>query len=375
MRFATLALLSACGRFHFEDPSGDASNRPCLAIELAPTTFSAPSANAIDSADFDGDGILDLVITEIQDQFHFMRGDGAGGFAAPVAFRTGRSPFSIASGDFESNGTRDVVVADRRNFVASVSLGNGNGTFVANVDYGAGGEPWGIAVGDLDNDLNPDVVVGATTPGDVAVLRGRGDSTFDPMRSVAGVTGVTVAIADLDRDGRQDVLATDPTRTAIAVLLGNGDATLQNPVFYVAATRGELSAIAVEDLDHDDKLDVVTTTLESELYILRGNGDGTLQAPIAFPTAQQVRGVALVDFNDDGNIDVAILNQFAATVSVMMGYGDGGLQAARDFPTENGPISFVAGDFDRDGRVDLAAPSFGAQALVVLRNTTPASCP
>jgi hypothetical protein len=64
--------------------------------------------------------------------------------------------------------------------------------------------------------------------------------------------------------------------------------------------------------------------------------------------------VAVADFNNDGNDDVAVINFSSNTVSVLFGNGDGTLQPNVQYATGSRPVSLAVGDFNRDGAPDLA---------------------
>ncbi len=70
-----------------------------------------------------------------------LLGNGDGTFQAAVNYDTGTGPRSIATGDFNSDGNTDLVVANTDSNNVSVLLGNGDGTFQAAVNYGTGLRP------------------------------------------------------------------------------------------------------------------------------------------------------------------------------------------------------------------------------------------
>src|SRR5438874_83752 len=103
-----------------------------------------------------------------------------GTFQTAANYGAGTHPFSVAVGDFNSDGRSDLAVANEGSGNVSVLLGNGDGTFQAAVNYGAGGNPGSVAVGDFNADGKPDLAVANTGSGNVSVLLGDGDGTFQP---------------------------------------------------------------------------------------------------------------------------------------------------------------------------------------------------
>jgi hypothetical protein len=71
------------------------------------------------------------------------------------------------------------------------------------------------------------------------------------------------------------------------------------------------------------------------------------------------RAGRVADFNRDGILDLAVVNQ--GTVSILLGNGDGSFQAPQSyFASPSGAGSLAVGDFNGDGALDLAAASPGS---------------
>ncbi|PYV33591.1 MAG: sodium:calcium exchanger, partial [Acidobacteria bacterium] len=67
-----------------------------------------------------------------------------------------------------------------------------------------------------------------------------------------------------------------------------------------------------------------------------------------------IRAVAVGDFNGDGSPDIAVADGSVGTVTMGLGNGDGTFQAGPTLSTGQNPISMTAADFNGDGNLDLA---------------------
>src|SRR5205809_202242 len=77
---------------------------------------------------------------------------GSASFAPAQNYGAGTSPFSIAVGDFNRDGIKDLVTANYISNNVSVLLGTGTGTFGAATNFPVGTQPTSVAVGDFNVD-------------------------------------------------------------------------------------------------------------------------------------------------------------------------------------------------------------------------------
>ncbi|HEX5052351.1 MAG TPA: VCBS repeat-containing protein, partial [Planctomycetota bacterium] len=184
---------------------------------------------------------------------------------------------------------------------------------------------------------------------------------------------------DVDQDGDLDLfvgtegLGTGPNPQDLLLL--NVAGTFVDVTATHMPVGGGAIGVAAGDIDGDGVTDLVTAGSISRLY--RGNGSGGFVDAISVlpATPSQVSGVALLDFDQDGDLDVV--------QSLASWTGGGGLRVLRN----DWPLPFVdvtaslalpplqawavaTIDIDRDGRRDLLVGnvSAGGNGLVLLRS-------
>jgi hypothetical protein len=129
-------------------------------------------------------------------------------------------------------------------------------------------------------------------------------------------------------------------------------------------------AAVVADFNGDNKADLaVVNAAGGNVTVLLGNGSGGFApAPGSpFATGNGPFSLAVGDFNNDGNPDLAVANSADNTVTILLGNGSGGFTPASGSPFAAGsaPISIAVADFNRDGIADLALANAGDNSVTV----------
>ncbi len=181
-----------------------------------PTGYSS----GIASGDFDGDGKLDIAVSEVTSKkvyLFFGNGDGTY-FKSPNPIdlpAAQNEPSDVQSGDFNGDGKADLAIVIRNPYggpdLPSLKIALSNGvarTFAAPVDYGQLQDGQEALVRDIDGDGKLDVLVGEQRG--ISIFHGNGDGTFAAQQTI-GTWALGLAIADVDGDGGPDVIGTNFT--------------------------------------------------------------------------------------------------------------------------------------------------------------------
>jgi hypothetical protein len=328
------------------------------------------SISGIAVGDFDKNGAPDVAATSspyingtVVNYLFVLSNDGTGKLSLTNTYTLQDSATSIVTADFNGDGNLDLVVIGRDSINSdwsySVLLGNGNGSFQSPVFHPQNVNGGGTAVvADFNHDGKLDFAMADGQS--VAVFLGNGDGTFGAPVLYFDGGGSFLVTADFNGDGKLD-LATGGPPTAL--LFGNGDGTFQAAVF--PANLNAFAPVFTADLNNDGKPDLLSYN-----QVAMGNGDGTLTLLPAL--ANNIDAAA--DLNGDGKLDLLVgiveLIGHSAGGGVQLGNGDGTFGAViRIGSPGNYLLSGLVVDMNGDGRPDLIVSPTNGVAVVL--NTTP----
>lgn len=298
---------------------------------------------------------------------------------SPVA--TGRSPVSIATGDFNGDGVPDLAVVNSSDNSVTVLLGNGSGGFIAAgnpIAVGAGAAAiaaWGYVACNPQCVVQDGVAVANSMDNTVSVLQSNANgSAFTAVTGsplAVGLRPVYVAVADVNNDGVPDLAVANSGDHTVTVLLGLAKGGFAPATGSPFAAGSKPVFIAVADLNGDYLPDLaIVNAGDDTLTVLLGDGKGGFAPASGTPYAvgRTPLSVAAADFNKDGTADLAIANSGDNTVTVLLGTGMGGFTAALNSPFAVGkaPSAIAAADFNRDNSFDLAVANSGDNTVAVL---------
>lgn len=282
---------------------------------------------------------------------------------------------SIAAADFNHDGNLDVALLDAfpsDGHTVQIYLGNGDTTFRQGAAYLAGNNS--IFTGDLNGDGEVDLVT-TDSDGSFDVLLGNGDGTFQPPMVTSTTPGGFVgALGDFNGDGNLDMVVhyeQSGVPSTFQVFFGNGDGTFQPPTTYGDGENLFPTSIALGDYNSDGIIDLAVVNnapADPRVEIYLGTLCCGFQPPTSFDAGLTPVRVVAADFNNDAHLDLAVANLlgtgFASTVSILVGNGDGTFQSPLDFPVGPTALRLRAGAFTGDSKLDLAVLSATGLSLL-----------
>jgi hypothetical protein len=278
------------------------------------------------------------------------------GFKPAASYPVGAEALDVVIGNLGGNANRDLAVSNRADNDVSLLLGNGKGAFLPAKDLPAGPEPNGLLVRDFNGDGRQDLAVAnQSAVGGVTILLRKG-SGFSSRHYPAGPESSIVVAGRFTADRRLDLAVSNLEGSTVSILRGKADGKF---VKMGDLPTGQFPfALTVGDFNRDGKLDVAVINDkdedETQISVFRGDGDGTFKTPLNTPAGQGDDGVVVSRFNGDSIPDLAVADYSNDQVLILIGKGDGRFRAPKPFAAGGHPSEIALGDFTGDGLTDLA---------------------
>ena len=328
--------------------------------------------------DYDGDGYVDLFVANNQKQNLLFHNNGNGSFSKITAgeILTDRAvSYSATWGDYDNDGDLDLFVANRGggNFLYQ----NDGANFtrikdgpIATDSFGSISASWG----DYDNDGDLDLFV-ANVAAHNLLYQNNGNGTFTKITSGPIVTdrvvdSVVGLWGDYDNDGDIDLYVVNGWFALYANFLyrneGNGNFTKITAGRIVTDVEGSTGG-SWGDYDNDGYLDlyVCNSVNDAANSLYHNNGNGTFTKITGGDLVTDLghsTGSSWIDYDNDGDLDLFVVNVFGATNKLYRNNGDGTFtKVTSGAIVTDANFSFGCGwaDYDNDGDQDVYVTNGG----------------
>jgi flagellin-like hook-associated protein FlgL len=334
-------------------------------VDSSAATSTGASAFSLATADFNGDGVIDVVTSNASGtRLKYLRGNGDGTFATPIDLVVGGTTVDLAAADFNNDGAMDIIAASgtttlslflnnraggfntvsnittsgnanqiiatdtnadgRMDIVVSnnnagtdtvsVLLGSGTGTFssATDISLGAGVDPYFMQQGDFNGDGTTDLAVANGSTGNIQTLLGNGAGGFGA--ATVGLSSpyfLQFTIGDFNGDGKDDLAGIpDGGGNIVSVYLRSSNGTSFGAFgsFIFSSTTADLTSISSGDMNGDGALDIVATDSDALAFTLLGDGFGNFTERFVYTVDFVSAETATVDVNGDGTLDIVGTN-------------------------------------------------------------------
>jgi len=331
--------------------------------------------SAIDVADFNNDGLNDVVVgSRENDNVLYIRNEGNGNFAnKQIIVELSGRPYDIRSSDLDKNGTMDIVIGSVSTIAWYSNDGSGHFTDANTLNAGFNGD-MKLKIGDINGDGLEDVLAAG---GLLVWFRNTGEGKFTVQKILSQNTSWhnCVAIADLDKDGDKDIVS------ASSFSAGS------NHYFFWYENDGsdigrfseekELSNkpispndIQIVDLDNDSDLDIVSSTGNGIVSWHENTGNVVFEEiAVITESALSLKAIFSTDLDGDGYVDVLSASLGDGRIAWYKNDGKGLFSEQKLIDIYAGyAISVVAGDLDGDNDKDIVTTDWAGDRVMWYEN-------
>ncbi|WP_205503464.1 FG-GAP-like repeat-containing protein [Rufibacter psychrotolerans] len=369
---------------------------PLASPTITPTTF-APLGNydvgswpeRVSVADLDGDGKAEVITTNsLANTVSILKNSSSReniAFTAALELAAGVDPKEIATVDLDGDGKLDLVVTNFNRGLASTisvfrntSAGNAI-SFAPQAEYATGNGTIGLSIADLNSDGKPDIVVGSGNSGFFSVFRNTtalpGTITLATKQDFTLLTHPNnLTTADLDQDGKEDLITSNFSSHNISLF--RNTSSKGGPISF--AGRIDLSTgthpihVITGDLDGDQKADIAVTNYTTKTISLFQNQ--SVPGLLSFAPKQAINtdatNICFADLNGDRKLDMVTGSNTTGLISVFPNTHSAAAPFSFadkvEFLTGPYETSVASSDLNADGSPELVVANTIKNSITVL---------
>ena len=358
---------------------------------------------ALATADFDGDGDLDIAVSEgvrMETALTiFYRGEnglnGCDGQEGAYSYCTFAGPALIGPpgsveagitdltvGDLDGDGDPDIIGSYLSGLVFFENRGAAGFLALDPLQIG-GSRLRSVGVLDLDHDGLLDVLAIDSQQDNIVVAWQREAGGFDVGRfAPEGLERpVSMLVADLTLNGFDDLLLADAGLNGgaggrVLVCLADVSGLSGCEILRRTDQKARPQYVAVADFNGDARLDVASVDEGSrDVAIYQQDSqtalENTAQTLVSLADGTRPSSFTVADLDGDDDLDIAVVSPFSTRLTLLMrdsnsSYSSQGLNLFDPGDDTRGASQVISADLDGDGRTDLATANVVTDNLLVL---------
>lgn len=307
--------------------------------------------------DVDNDGDTDIVTASwdiTNGGLYWVENLGGGSFATAQYLMDDEAVSHLMLMDLDNDGDAELVTAlasdDRILSHINDGAGNFNETEIVSATYRGGG--YKMFPSDLDNDGDDDILTVGFYGHDahVVMFENEGGEVFSQEQVLA--TDVLLhLVVDFDNDGDDDLLTSEKA-LYIHENTDNGN-FIQHTVHTYTGNFDNFYDAKVADMDNDGDLDIIAShDDDSEVVWFKNEGNYTFGPKLTIDgSAYSARTLAIGDFDEDGYNDVVFSS--SSYLEWYKNNGDDTFTAQPNFQYGGSSGEVIVDDFNSDGKPDI----------------------